>query len=103
VIALNPVITKVKIDEETKEELDAILNSSKYKATRNRDIRKLIGGVCTVCGEIPSSRVAYQVGDQEQQIERLEFYCDDHFTNLVATNGIDETVALRDKKYQSGA
>jgi hypothetical protein len=89
------VITKVNIDQETREELDAILNSSKYKATKNRDIRKLIGGVCVVCQNLPTTRVSYQVGDRDQQIERLEYYCDEHFTRLRATNGIDEIMAQK--------
>jgi hypothetical protein len=99
---MKPVITKIEIDNETKEELNALLNSSRYKNTKNTEIRRLVGGVCTVCGKIPSTRVSYQVGDEEQQIERLEFYCDDHITRLRATNGIDEAEAIRDDKFLSG-
>ena len=102
---MKPVVTKIEIDNETKEELNALVNSNKYKHTKYREIRRLVGGLCTVCGEIPSTRVSYQVGDQEQQIERLEFYCDRCYVRLTATNGIDSTIAVREveKNYTDRA
>jgi hypothetical protein len=99
---MKPVVTKIEIDKETKEELDAILKLH-YKHRKNTEIRRLVGGTCVVCGEIPSTRVSYEVGDKEQQIQRLEFYCDKCYVRLTATNGIDQTYAERDKKSHIGA
>ena len=68
------VMSKEKIDE-LKSELD-------LKSTHARPsiIRKHAGGTCTYCGEIPTKKLKYDIGDGDKLVE---FYCDKCFERWV--------------------
>jgi len=99
---MNPVITDIKIEPEKLAELNRVLSSSFSKGVKKAAMARIGYRGCTVCGETPSKRVRYDIGDSEQPASRLEYYCDKCFVRLTATNG-DQTIAVRDEKYPKGA
>jgi hypothetical protein len=110
---MKPVITKIEIDKETREELDAILKIH-FKHRRITEVRRLVGGFCVSCGGIPSTRVSYQVGDKEQPASKLEYYCNSclgksgigttpKVTKLLDTPGKNVTYAEREENSQDRA
>ena len=113
-IILKPVITDIEIEPEKLAELNRVLSSSFSKGVKKAAMARIGYRGCTICGETPSKKVSYDIGDSEQPASRLEYYCLDCFKRsgigtskdkvlLTATNGIDETIAVRGKKYHSGA
>jgi hypothetical protein len=100
VVIVEDVIIKPSEVEELKEMANATC-----KAWNNRGrLRKRIGGVCVICGDLPSKKLTYQESDEEQVAVRLEFYCQkcyDRLTTVRATNGIDESMAVRDNGTKS--
>ena len=72
----DPKIENIKI---TKNQLDEIASLLKKESLttefRNRVIKAYAGGVCVICGYVPSKKITYDV-DGAQVVER---YCDKHF------------------------
>ena len=97
---MKPIVTD--IDPEKLHELDALLSTGKYgkweytmtSSHRNGLIKKYAGGICQ-CGNVPTKVVSYDISDDDMNARRIERYCNSCFTRLRATNGIDETVAVR--------
>jgi len=100
-------VTDIAVDKEQLEELESLLSrqenyfTSKY---RRHLIKKCGADICSICGNIASKQVSYDVSDNEQKASRIERYCDKCFkqmqreeqtTLLQATNGIDRTIAVR--------
>ncbi|HJR84995.1 MAG TPA: hypothetical protein VJ772_06455 [Nitrososphaeraceae archaeon] len=106
---MKPVVTDIQTEKI--EQLKALLRSGKYgkweytmtSTHRNALIKKYLGGLCLGCENVPTKIVSNDISDSEMKAKRIEHYCQSCYVKLVATNGIDETIALRDKKYQSGA
>ena len=68
-----PKVTKIKISEEEKELANSLINSSLMaRDSKRRALRKIFGGcLCTSCGNLPTYRVIYDVGNAA----RIEGYC----------------------------
>jgi len=102
----NPIITKIILSEDKMKELTRLLKP-KMMSTRREDlIKKYVGGLCSNCGDIPTILVTYDVSDWEMKAQRIERYCDSCFeknkdkVQLTATNGIDETIAIRESELK---
>jgi len=73
-----PVIKSLNIDEHKLERLHYVLNARKLTTKRRyKAIRKVTGGICSVCEGIPTKIVTYEVGDSETSIQLIERYCDE--------------------------
>ena len=73
---------------------------------RRRDlIHKYSDGMCGSCDKLATTKIVYDMGDSHQKAEVIERYCDKHLTLVTATDGIDQTVAIRkvDKKSLNSA
>jgi len=97
---MKPVIEDLIIEPEQLLELNEILNSTSNQSVKRAAMMRIAGRGCVICGIIPTKIVKYKLED----ITRVERYCDKHFERwladekviLTATNGIDETAAVRD-------
>jgi hypothetical protein len=90
------VIEDIVITEEKRTELNKILESHKYSHfMKVRAIKDTLGGPCSVCGSLPTKNVKFDIGDSDGPAELIERYCDKCFIRLRATNGKDETIAVR--------
>jgi len=99
---------KVTIEdiERSEDELEE-LQSFYISSFRKHYLRNKYGAfTCMVCGQVAVKRVLFDVSDKDQKASRVERYCEKCFkqmqreqntTLLMATNGKDETVAVRDK------
>jgi len=100
-------VTDIAVDKEQLEELESLLSrqenyfTSKY---RRHLIKKYGGSLCTVCDNIATKQVSYDVSDNEQKAQKIEKYCDKCFVQILreeqttlvqATNGIDRTIAIK--------
>ena len=70
-----PVIQDIIISDEKMNQLNAQLRK-KQTQSKPSVIRKFAGGTCTYCGEIPSRKLLYNIGDGDKLIE---FYCEKCF------------------------
>ena len=66
-----PTIEPIVISPEQKQVLDTMLNSNRSKAMKHRTMITIAGGVCLVCGDIPTKKVKYKLEDAT----RIEHYC----------------------------
>jgi hypothetical protein len=102
---LKPVIRRIEIKPDKLEELKSKLKSDMMSTRRHWLIKKYAGGTCQNCLGIPTIMAIYDVSDPEMQARVIERYCDSCYENsgvkgrirLTSTNGIDETIAVRDK------
>ena len=67
-----PMIEDIVISKEKLNELNSELGR-KSTHTKPAIVRKYCGGTCTYCGEIPTKKLKYDVGDGDKLVE---FYCD---------------------------
>ena len=107
-----PTIEDIVISSEDLAELNRILNGGYSKGVKKQAMARIGYRGCTICGETPSKKVSYQVGDSEQPATRLEYLCNSCWEKsglgnnkvcLTATNGIDKTIAVVEKNYTKGA
>lgn len=70
-----PKIEKIKITKKQRDELKAELKKTMTTEGINRTIKKYAGGICSMCGNIPTKNIIFDV-DGAQVIER---YCDKCF------------------------
>ena len=54
--------------------MDELQNELKLRSYKQRNfiIRKYAGGTCTYCGEIPTKKLKYDIGDGDKLVE---YYC----------------------------
>lgn len=94
----DPIIEKIELTEEQKEEIDKIKKGEPVKRTRistnkqrgtyehttnkpltysvgRKRLLQLYGGTCSSCGQWPSYKVSYDVGDENQGARLVERYC----------------------------
>ena len=91
---MNPIITD--IDPKKLEELQAQLKAVRTPTFKMKnDLIKKHVGTCVSCYGIPTRLVTYDVGDTDMSAKKVERYCDHCFIRLRASNGIDETEAVR--------
>jgi hypothetical protein len=96
---MNAVITD--IDPKKLEQLRILLETIHTPSFKMKNaIMKKYVGTCVSCYDIPTKIVTYDVGDADMSAKRVERYCPKCFVKLTSTNGIDETIAERDKKYR---
>ncbi len=101
---MNPIIEDLCIKPEQLLELNEILNSTTNMATKKAAMMRIVGRGCVICGNLPTKIIKYKLED----ITRVERYCFQHFQTwledeeviLKATNGIDQTIAQREKNSQ---
>jgi len=103
----NPIIAKINLSEDKMKELTILLKPKMMEKRRHDLIKKYADGLCCDCLGIPTKIVSYDVSDSEQSARKIEKYCDECFEKirdrdrdkvqltLTATNGIDETIAVR--------
>lgn len=73
-----PKIEEIKITKEELAEIASLLKRDSLTTEfKNRIIKKYAGGVCGICGDVPSKKITYDA-DGATVIER---YCDKHFKN----------------------
>ena len=73
-----PIVKPLNIDKQKLEHLRHVLNTRKLTVKgRYKVIRKVTGGICSVCEGIPTKIVTYEVGDSETGIQLIERYCDE--------------------------
>jgi hypothetical protein len=67
--------------------------------------RRLIGGTCIVCDNIPTTLVTYDVSDVDGKGQRIERYCDRCYSKLVlVSNGRDQILAEKvEENYTNSA
>lgn len=54
---------------------------------------------CLMCDSLGTKLLVFDVSDEELNASRIERYCDKCLTRVTATNGIDNTIAVKvDKK-----
>jgi predicted RNA-binding Zn-ribbon protein involved in translation (DUF1610 family) len=97
--------------ERSEEELEE-LQSFYISSFRKQHLRNKYGAfTCMTCGQVAVKRVLYDVSDSEQKASRVERYCEkcykqmqkeEQTTLLMATNGKDKTIAVRDDNNLSG-
>ena len=69
-----PLIKPIIVDKEKLEELHHILRTRKLTRERRYDeIKKYVGGVCSVCEGIPTKILSYDM----KGAELIERYCDE--------------------------
>jgi len=103
-----PVIQDVIISQEKMDEFNSELESSTSDKNKRGVIKKYPGGTCIYCGIIATKILKFDVGDGDDGDGTLiERYCDKCYlrwvegkdkVRLTATNGIDETIAVRGEK-----
>jgi hypothetical protein len=98
---MKPIITE--IDPLKIQQVKTALVEYMTKQCRNDVIKKGVGGLCLGCDNIPNKLVSYDVSDEEMSAKRVERYCDNCYIKIMATNGIDETVAIREENSPLGA
>ena len=73
-----PVVTPLNIDKQKLERLHHVLKTRKLTGKgRYKAIRKVTGGICSVCEGIPTMIVTYEVGDSKTGVQLIERYCDE--------------------------
>lgn len=71
-----PKIEKIKLSRKIKEEISLLIKrNSLTTVVRNRIIKQYAGGVCLICGDVPTRKITYDV-DGAVLVER---YCSKHF------------------------
>jgi ribosomal protein L10 len=103
-----PIITKINLSEDKMKELKTLLDrkGTYGRVYKKNAIKYYLGGVCFNCSDIPTIKVTYDVSDSEMKAQRIERYCDECFeknkdkVHLTATNGIDETIAIRESELK---
>ena len=71
-----PKIDKIDIPKENLDVLNGIIDNSEGTESQiSGKIRKIVGGVCTICHGIPKKKLTYQM----HQAIRIEWYCDKCF------------------------
>ena len=71
-----PKIEKIKLSRKIKEEISLLIKrNSLTTVVRNRIIKRYAGGVCLICGDVPTKKITYDV-DGAVLVER---YCSKHF------------------------
>jgi hypothetical protein len=104
-------ITDIEIDPKELEELNKTRTSRKQKDAL---IKKIAGGICVGCTDIPTKIVSYDISDSEIEASLLERYCDKcleksgigitpKVTKLLDTSGKNVTYAKREKNSHLGA
>lgn len=72
----DPKIESIKITKKHLDEISSILKKESLTTeVRNRVIKEYAGGICAICGDIPTKKITYDA-DGAQVIER---YCHKHF------------------------
>lgn len=72
----DPKIEEIKLSKKIKEEISSLIKrDSLTTEVRNRIIKQYAGGVCLICGGVPTKKITYDV-DGAILIER---YCGKHF------------------------
>lgn len=66
------VIEPIIISEDEREKLNTLLNSVVSKGTKRRGIIQTVGGVCAICGQIPTHNLIYKL----EGATLIERYCD---------------------------
>ena len=77
----NPDISDVKISKEKLAELNSELEK-RTSWNKNANIRKYLGGTCTICQETPTKKVSYNL---EGYGQRVEWYCAKCFERWIAS------------------
>lgn len=70
-----PKIEKIKISKDERDELEAELKKTMTTEGTNRTIKKYAGGVCSMCGEIPTRNITFDA----EGATVIERYCDKCF------------------------
>jgi len=72
-----PKINRIHIPKDKVEYLKKVIDNSVGTESKTSEIiRKNIGGVCTICHGIPTTKVTYQM----RGIIKIEWYCDKCFS-----------------------
>lgn len=75
----NPKIEDIKIGKKQLDEIASLLKKESLTTEfKNRVIKLYAGGVCGICGGIPSKKITYDA-DGATVIER---YCNKHFEGI---------------------
>jgi hypothetical protein len=80
----NGTIHEIKIPSDKLEVMQKILKSNVTESVKQSIIKKLSGGVCTICRGIPTREVIYDV-DKATRIER---YCENCVKTVYAREAI---------------
>ena len=84
------------------QELKSKLKPNMSKDRKREFARRYGVGFCYGCEELASVVLTYDISDKDQKAKRLERYCQDCFDKIVSvSNGKDQTLAVRQKKYQN--
>jgi hypothetical protein len=94
---MKSTIEDVIISQEDLAELNKMLNSATSTHQKTQYMNKIAGGHCSICGNVPSKKVSYDISDSEIEAKLVERYCDKCIVRLTATNG-DQTIAVKDTK-----
>jgi hypothetical protein len=70
-------VQRIKIPSDALEAIQRILKSNVSEIVKEAVVKRLAGGWCCVCHDIPGYMVTYDVGDEKQAGQRIEKYCDD--------------------------
>jgi len=71
-----PKIEKIKLSRKIKEEISLLIKrDSLTTVVRNRIIKQYAGGVCLICGDVPTKKITYDVVGALL----VERYCSKHF------------------------
>ena len=72
----SPKIEEIKISKKQLSEITSMIKrDSLTTEVRNRIIKQYAGGVCSVCGDVPTRKITYDA----QGATVIERYCDKHF------------------------
>jgi hypothetical protein len=72
----NGNIQEIKIPSDKLEAMQRILAANVSHVVKEGVVKRLAGGLCSVCGGIPTQVVTYDVSDEKQGAMRTEKYCD---------------------------
>jgi len=99
-----PTITKINLSEDQMKELTRLLKLEMESTRREDLIKKYVGGLCSVCGDIPTILVTYDVSDLEMKAQKIERYCPNCFerdkVKLLDTGQRNETIAIRESELK---
>ncbi|MGI8720564.1 MAG: hypothetical protein ACR2KF_08590 [Nitrososphaeraceae archaeon] len=78
----NPVVIPIKISKKKLAELHEVLKSRFTRHQRYLTIKEFCGGICCICGDIPSKTLVYDV-DGAKLIEK---YCNKCYKERIDKN-----------------
>jgi hypothetical protein len=73
---MKPKLKKITLDPETIQRMNQIINSDYSDRSKHNRLRQIGIRPCLTCGETATYLLCYQVGDNDQKAQLVEYYCD---------------------------